>query len=89
MSLGRGFTGGAVAAPIWERFMNKVVASRPAMDFARPETVLTLSVDPITGLLAREECPQKLDELFIAGTEPAEFCTAHGAAPPLPVVPAP
>ena len=30
---GKGFTGGAVAAPIWERFMNKVVASRPVVDF--------------------------------------------------------
>lgn len=86
---GKGFTGGAVAAPIWERFMNKVVASRPAMDFPRPETVLTLSIDPATGLLAREECPQKQDEFFISGTEPTEYCTAHGVLPPVPMDAAP
>jgi membrane carboxypeptidase/penicillin-binding protein len=65
--------------------MNKVVASRPAVDFPKPETVLTLSIDPTTGLLAREECPQKQDEYFISGTEPKGFCTAHGEVPALPV----
>jgi 1A family penicillin-binding protein len=84
---GKGFTGGAVAAPIWERFMNKALASRPAGDFPRPETVLTLSIDPTTGLLAREECPEKRDEFFISGTEPTTFCTTHGAEPPVPPVP--
>ncbi|HJV48400.1 MAG TPA: PBP1A family penicillin-binding protein [Geothrix sp.] len=88
-SVGKGFTGGAVAAPIWERFMDKVVASRPAGDFPKPETVLTLSIDPTTGLLARDECPQKHDEFFISGTEPREYCTEHGSAPPQPVEPSP
>jgi len=78
---GRGFTGGAIAAPIWERFMNKVVASRPAEDFPRPETVVSLTIDPATGFSAREDCPQKQDEFYIAGTEPAESCPNHGGAP--------
>ncbi len=82
---GKGFTGGAVAAPIWERFMNKVVTSRPEVEFPRPETVVTRSLDSTTGLLAREECPQKQDEWFIAGTEPLTFCTVHGAVTPPPV----
>jgi 1A family penicillin-binding protein len=82
---GKGFTGGAIAAPIWERFMDKVVTSRPEVDFPKPETVLALSIDPTTGLLALEECPQKQDEFFISGTEPKEYCTAHGVVPPLPV----
>jgi membrane carboxypeptidase/penicillin-binding protein len=82
---GKGFTGGAVAAPIWERFMDKVVTSRPEVDFPRPETVLALSIDPTTGLLALEECPQKQEEFFISGTEPKGYCTAHGAVPPVPV----
>ena len=86
---GKGFTGGAVAAPIWERLMNKVVVSRPDMDFPRPETVVTLSIDPASGLLAREECPQKQDEHFVSGTEPMEYCTRHGGAPPLPAEAAP
>jgi membrane carboxypeptidase/penicillin-binding protein len=88
-SLGKGFTGGAVAAPIWERFMNKAVASRPSVDFLRPETVETLSIDPTNGFLAREECPQKLDEFFITGTGPVDYCSIHGGVPTMPVVSAP
>src|SRR5207344_3654850 len=37
---GKGFTGGSVAAPIWERFMRPALASKPAIDFARPDTVV-------------------------------------------------
>jgi membrane carboxypeptidase/penicillin-binding protein len=89
---GKGFTGGAVAAPIWESFMNKVVAARPAEDFAKPETVVTVTIDPATGLRAREECPKKQDEYYIAGTEPADLCPNHEGEPvqqePVPEAPA-
>ena len=80
-SLGKGFTGGAVAAPIWERFMSKVAGMRPAGDFSKPETVVSITVDPTTGLPAREECPLKQDEYYIAGTEPIEFCPNHAGEP--------
>lgn len=75
---GKGFTGGAVAAPIWERFMAKALVPRPNVDFSMPETVVVRSIDPATGLLAREECPQKQDEFFACGTEPVQPCTSHG-----------
>ena len=84
---GRGFTGGAVAAPIWERFMTKALASRPNLDFPMPESVSKLSIDPTTGFLARESCPQKLDEFFIAGHEPTEPCPQHGVVPEVPPEP--
>jgi 1A family penicillin-binding protein len=80
-SLGKGFTGGAVTAPIWEQFMEKAVALRPAEDFVQPDTVVGITIDPITGLPAREECPQKQDEFYIAGSEPMEFCPNHGGEP--------
>lgn len=76
--VGKGFTGGAVAAPIWERFMRKAVASKPAADFPRPDTIVSVSIDPATGYLATGECPVKSDEFYIAGTEPAGYCPKHG-----------
>ena len=75
---GKGFTGGAVAAPIWERFMRKAVASKPVVDFPRPDTVVSVSIDPATGFLATVDCPVKRDEFYIAGTEPTEYCPKHG-----------
>jgi membrane carboxypeptidase/penicillin-binding protein len=84
---GKGFTGGAVAAPIWEKFMRKAVAGKPAADFTRPDTVVVAVIDPATGLLAGTECPERRDELYIAGTEPKEYCSKHGGSAPQ--VPAP
>jgi penicillin-binding protein 2D len=86
---GKGFTGGAVAAPIWERFMRPALATVPVIDFPKPDTVVTVSIDPATGCLATEECPEKRDEYYIAGTQPTCYCPRHGgerldpASPPL------
>jgi len=75
---GKGFTGGAVAAPIWDRFMRKAVAAQPVMDFPHPDTVVTVAVDPATGCLATEDSPEKHDEFFIVGTEPNDYCAGPG-----------
>ncbi|WP_129124567.1 penicillin-binding protein 1A [Geomonas oryzae] len=75
---GRGFTGGVVSAPIWEKFMRVATAGKPAADFARPEGVITVTIDPTTAQLATPECPTTKDEDFIAGTEPTVYCTKHG-----------
>jgi membrane carboxypeptidase/penicillin-binding protein len=83
---GKGFTGGAVAAPIWERFMRPALAARPAADFPQPATVISLTIDPATGYPANTGCPEKREEFFISGTEPAISCPLHGGTPlqPLP-----
>jgi 1A family penicillin-binding protein len=86
---GKGFTGGGVAAPVWERFMGPALASRPAVDFPRPETVVKVTVDPATGYPANADCPEKLDEFYLAGTEPATACPLHGGAPLQPLSPRP
>ena len=85
---GKGFTGGAVAAPIWERFMRPALASRPAVDFAKPETVVSLTIDPATGYPANADCPEKRQEFFLAGSQPTASCPLHGGEPlqPLPTV---
>ena len=88
----KGFTGGQVCAPIWGRFMQSALAAKPAPDFAKPDNVLAVSIDPTTGYLAALECPQKRDEFYIAGTEPTEYCPKHGGGllkPPAPAQPVP
>jgi membrane carboxypeptidase/penicillin-binding protein len=54
---GKGFTGGAVSAPIWERFMRAALAGRPPVDFPQPDTVVSLTIDPATGMPATTGCP--------------------------------
>jgi membrane carboxypeptidase/penicillin-binding protein len=84
---GRGFTGGAVCAPIWERFMRPALAARPLVDFPKPDTVVAVSIDPETGLPANQDCPSKVDEFYVAGTQPVENCPRHGGAPVNPAPP--
>jgi len=77
---GKGFTGGAVAAPIWERFMRKAAAAKPGADFPQPDTVVAVTIDPATGCPANEDNPKKRDEFFIAGSETSGNCPDHGEA---------
>ncbi len=86
---GKGFTGGAIAAPIWEHFMRKAVAVKPAGDFVKPDTVVKVTIDPTTGYLAAPDCPEKRDEFYIAGSEPLEYCPKHGGQLIAPMSPAP
>lgn len=74
---GKGFTGGAVSAPIWERFMRAALAGRPPVDFPQPDTVVSLVIDPATGMPATTGCPSTRNEFFIRGTEPREYCPVH------------
>ncbi|MEW6186341.1 MAG: PBP1A family penicillin-binding protein [Thermodesulfobacteriota bacterium] len=74
---GKGFTGGAVCAPIWARFIRSALADKPVLDFVRPETVISALIDPATGYLAAEDCPIKQEEYYVRGTEPSEYCPKH------------
>ena len=81
---GKGFTGGAVAAPIWERFMTKALAGKEEVSFVQPDSVVAVVIDPTTGFRAAPDCPTTLEEFFVAGTEPTEFCAPHGGEPSAP-----
>ena len=47
--------------------------------FERPEGVISVLIDPDTLQLACDQCPVAREEVFIAGTEPAEVCRLHGS----------
>ena len=89
---GKGFTGGAVCAPIWERFMRSALAKQEIVDFLPPAEVISVTIDPFSGFLATSACPQVQDEVYLAGSEPTLLCPEHGGdqlpPPPLPEVPA-
>lgn len=72
-SLGSGGTGGQAAAPIWGDFMEKAVMSLPVEDFAAPENVSFVLINPRTGKLAKEGTAGAVMECFIKGTEPSSY----------------
>jgi penicillin-binding protein 1B len=76
-----GISGASSAAPVWAEFMKRATAM-PAWasmeGFEPPEGVVRLAIDPETLQLATPACPNTRDEVFIAGTEPVDFCERHG-----------
>ena len=68
----REISGISGAAPIWHDFMEAALKGRPARAFERPKGLVEVEVCASTGLLPGANCPQRVRELFIAGTEPVE-----------------
>ncbi len=67
--LGTAETGGRVAGPIWKAFMTEALAGVESGDFAVPEGLKCVHIDPATGIRASPEGEARL-ECFRAGTEP-------------------
>ncbi|MEJ2209025.1 MAG: transglycosylase domain-containing protein [Anaerolineae bacterium] len=73
------------AGPIWHNVMTRIYnegyAERILGDvidkFSRPPGMKTVEVCAISGLLPNEHCPNRVNALFIEGTEPTEYCNVH------------
>lgn len=77
---GKKVTGGSFPAEIWAAFMKEALADVEPSDFAEPagSDWVTVSIDPESGLLATEWCPEAVSMRFLTGTEPTEPCPLHG-----------
>jgi penicillin-binding protein 1A len=73
--LGWGESGSVTAVPGWVEFMKVALAKRPNADFPRPQGVLVVKIDPLTGLLARADQEDAIDEEFLDGTPPSEVAS--------------
>lgn len=75
--------GAQAALPIWAAFMKKAIKTSPIRDFVAPSGIETRMIDPTTGKLASDTCPNRVKELFIQGTEPQENCSDYYHSLPL------
>ncbi len=69
------------AAPIWAEFMKQALKFREYRDpqpFAAPGGIVSVSIDPQSGMPATAACPGVRTEVYIAGTEPVGLCPLHG-----------
>jgi penicillin-binding protein 1B len=76
-----GLPGGAVAAPLWADFMTRATALaqyRDVKDFAMPDGVQSVLIDPETLQLATPNCPTTREEVYVAGSAPTVYCEVHG-----------
>ena len=72
-----GLSGSQAALPIWTRFMKAAVAGREKDRFVAPNGIVTVDVDPSTGGLAGERCPERVRESFRRGSAPSRLCARH------------
>jgi len=70
-------TGAEAALPIWMEVVRRIVPPDQA-EFTKPSGIVTQTIDPLSGQLATSSCPEVVEEVFIEGTEPTEYCPLHG-----------
>jgi penicillin-binding protein 1A len=78
--LGAREQGATTALPAWIAFMRAAHEKRPATEFPRPAGIVTVRIDPKTGLRAYEGEEDAIDEFFLQGTEPQEFSSPDAGA---------
>ncbi len=61
------------AGPIWHDLMEKIHQTLPVKPFVEPPGMVRVEVCATSGLLPTPFCPERVKELFIAGTEPKSF----------------
>jgi penicillin-binding protein 1B len=69
------------AAPIWADFMkaaSQVREYRDTKEFPAPDGIVSIDIDPASGMPATAMCPTRHAEVYIAGTQPVGMCPLHG-----------
>ncbi len=76
--MGRGATGGQLAAPIFLEFMQGALAGKPGVDFRPPEGIKLIPVDRISGRQVSGSGPNVILEAFKPGTAPGDTFSIIG-----------
>jgi penicillin-binding protein 1A len=81
LPLGVGESGAQTALPAWVSFMKAAHEGHPATAFPKPGSIVTVHIDPATGLLAYAGQTDGIDEEFLEGTVPTGIASADAGAP--------
>ncbi len=73
----REISGVSGAAPIWHDFMEAALKGTPVHEFQRPDGLVEVEVCALSGQLPGPDCPHRVTELFLEGTQPTQTCTLH------------
>ncbi len=76
--MGKGQTGGRVAAPIFSAFMKEALADEPAIPFRIPPGIKLVRINHRTGLRASADQPDTIIEAFKPGEEPDDAYSVIG-----------
>ena len=68
--LGAGETGSSAALPVWLEFMREALQDRPEHALPQPEGLVTVRIDPTTGLVTDPSNPRAVFEVFLEDEVP-------------------
>ena len=77
-ALGNGETGGRAALPMWIAFMREALRDTPEKPLDRPPGLVTVRIDPVSGLLAKSNQSTGIFETFFSDNAPQQYA---GTAP--------
>jgi penicillin-binding protein 1C len=63
--------------PLFKDIMLLLENKNSEVTFPRAEDVIKVKICPLSGNLATEHCPGAMEDIFIEGTEPQEYCPVH------------
>lgn len=72
------------ALPVWTEFMKRALQYRDyrnAKPFEAPDGIVSVQIDPASGMQATPFCPITISEVYISGTQPVGACPLHGGQP--------
>ena len=75
-----GMTGGETALPLWTEFMQQAVSVRPELGgagFEKPKGLVTIEIDPETGMLADKFCPRRETVVVPSSSSANIHCLRH------------
>ncbi len=76
--MGKGSTGGGLAAPIFKEFVNAALEGVAPVDFQVPEGMNLIAINRKTGMRASGKGPEVIMEAFKPGTGPADSYSVIG-----------
>ena len=77
--LGNGETGSRAALPMWVEFMAAALQSVPEKELVQPAGMVTVRIDPETGLLAPEGSLAGIEETFFEENVPVKYSETFSA----------
>ena len=80
LPLGWGEAGAMTALPAWMSFMKQASEGKPPTEFPKPGTIVTVNVDPATGLLPYPGQTDAIEEEFLDGTVPTTVAQPDAGA---------
>lgn len=70
-------TGAMAALPVWSQVMKFAENRYGNQDFPVPDGLTFTRTCLVSGLLATPHCTEPVDDVFVTGTEPLEYCQIH------------